>query len=87
MLNGLRIVVNCGQIIIVSCLDFLLTVNQIMPGSGINLMLTKSTMSNSMWKGVFLSVLLLVGDPFINLPQVNAMPVTQVEVAHNTPKS
>ena len=50
-------------------------------------MLTKSTMSNSMWKGVFLSVLLLVGDPFINLPQVNAMPVTQVEVAHNTSKT
>jgi hypothetical protein len=44
-------------------------------------------MSNSMWKGVFLSVLLLVGDPFINLPQVNATPVPDVELAHNTPKT
>ena len=44
-------------------------------------------MSNKVRKGVCLCVILLVGDPFINLPQVNAMPVTQVEVAHNTPKT
>jgi hypothetical protein len=44
-------------------------------------------MSNKVWKGVCLCVILLVGDPFINLPQVNAIPVTEVELAHNTSKT
>jgi hypothetical protein len=83
----LKIVVECGQSIIVSCLDLACGMIRIKHGLRINLISTKSTMSDSMWKGVFLSVLLLVGDPFINLPQVNAMPVTQVEVAHNTSKT
>jgi hypothetical protein len=44
-------------------------------------------MSNKVWKGVCLCVILLVGDPFINLPQVNATPVPDVELAHNTSKT
>jgi len=40
-------------------------------------------MSNKVWKGVCLCVILLVGDPFINLPQVNANYVPDVELAHD----
>jgi len=86
-MNGLRIVVDCGRTTIVSCLDLASGMMQRKHGLRINLISTKSTMSNKVRKGVCLCVILLVGDPFINLPQVNAMPVTQVEVAHNTPKT
>jgi hypothetical protein len=40
-------------------------------------------MFNSMWKGIFLCVILLIGDPFVNLKA--QVPVD--EVAHNTPKT
>jgi len=86
-MNGLRIVVECGQNIIVSCLDLASGMMQKKHGLRINLISTKSTMSNKVWKGVCLCVILFVGDPFINLPQVNAMPVTQLELAHNTPQT
>jgi len=56
-------------------------------GLRINLISTKSTMSNKVWKGVCLCVILFVGDPFINLPQVNAYSVPDVELAHNTSKT
>jgi len=41
-------------------------------------------MSKSVWKGIFLCVLLLVGDPFITL---EAQTVTPVQLAHNTSKT
>lgn len=41
-------------------------------------------MSNTVWKGIFLVVLLFVGDPFITL---KAQTGTHVELAHNTPKT
>jgi len=46
-------------------------------------------MFDNMWKGIFLVVLLIVGDPFVNLKAqtVNDTDVPPVELAHNTPKS
>ena len=46
-------------------------------------------MFDSMWKGIFLCVILLVGDPFITLKAQtqNYATVSPVELAHNTPKS
>jgi hypothetical protein len=41
-------------------------------------------MFNSMWKGIFLCVILLVGDPFITL-KAETMNVTPDKLAHNTP--
>jgi hypothetical protein len=46
-------------------------------------------MFDNMWKGIFLVVLLLVGDPFVTLKAqtVDNTDVSPVELAHNTPKS
>jgi hypothetical protein len=46
-------------------------------------------MSNAVWKGIFLVVVLFVGDPFFNLKAqtVDVTPVTHCELAHNTPKT
>ena len=46
-------------------------------------------MFDNMWKGIFLVVLLIVGDPFVNLKAqtVDDTGVTLVKLAHNTPKS
>lgn len=46
-------------------------------------------MFDNMWKGIFLVVLLIMGDPFVNLKAqtVSDADVPPVELAHNTPKS
>jgi hypothetical protein len=41
-------------------------------------------MSNAVWKGIFLVVLLFVGDPFLTL-EAQTMPPAQL--AHNTSKT
>jgi len=46
-------------------------------------------MYNTMWKGIFLCTILLVGDPFITLKAQtqNYTTVSDVEVAHTTTKT
>lgn len=46
-------------------------------------------MCDTMWKGIFLCTILVVGDPFITLKAQtqNYATVPNVEVAHNTPKT
>lgn len=46
-------------------------------------------MFNSMWKGIFLCVILLVGDPFITLKAQtqNYAVVTPDELAHYCPQT
>lgn len=53
-------------------------------GSKINSMQTNSMMSDKLWKVIFLTAILLIGDPFVVL---KAQTVPPIQVAHTTPQT
>lgn len=54
-----------------------------MPGLEINLIQTRSMMSDKVMKVIFLTFILIVGDPFVTL---KAQSVPPIKVSHITPK-